>query len=1275
MKERDMKRFVVSLLLMVFSSSMLCQTAIPKTTTIEKAGPIQRGAVVEEVIKDSAAEKAGFQAGDILLAWNRDDATGNIESPFDVSSLAIEQAPRGKVSLKGLRGAAESIWILEPGSWGLKTRPILPQDLLSSYLEGRKLAQSGKWIEAAEQWRMAAGHPDDSIPVLVRLWLLSQAANALAQERQWTKADGVYQQALQQAGEVLPTIRGLLLRDWANSYRQRSDWQNAEKYYQQSILENRKVGPESLSVALILDDLGTVSASRSDLVKAAEYYRQALEIREKLAPGSLEVAASFNTLGNVARQRGDLAKAEEYLRQGLEIRQKLAPGRLEVAASLSNLGNVMVQRGDLAKAETYYRQALEIRQKLAPGSMEVAASIHNLGILAGQRGDLAKAEENYQQALEIRQRLASGSLEVAASLASLGSLARQQGNLAKAEEYLSKALEIRQKLAPGSLDVALAFNNLGNVALQQGDLAKAEKNYQQALEIRQKLAPGSLEVAASLNNLGILARLQGDLTKAEEYHRRALAIGQNLAPGSREVAEGFNSLGNVMVQRGDLEKAEEYYRQGLEVRQKLSPNSLDAAASIYSLGNVAKQRGDLVKAEEYYRQAFEIRQKLAPGSLNLGVSVYSLGNVAELRGDLEKAEEYLRQALDITQKVAPVSLEVVGSLDSLGNVAEQRGDLTKTEQYRRQAVEIRQKLAPQSGDYADSLAVLAKVLRRQEQMSQAAQLYEQALDVLDKQMMVFGGSEEARAGFRSNHRDVYKAYIDLLVSQKQPELAFHVLERSRAQGLLETLAAAHVDIRKGVNLELVEKERLLRELLTGKFNRRMQLLNGKSTDVQVATVDKEIQEILKEYQEVEGRIRQASPGYAALTQPLPLSVKEVQQQLLDSDTLLLEYTLGEERSYAFVVTQDSIAVFPLPKRADIEDSARTLYRLLTNRTQGDEPRTRRQAKTPDEYKLALAKLSQMVLGPVGGQMNRKRLLVVSDGALQYIPFAILLNPQDPSISLLMEHEVVNLPSASVLAVLRHQLSGRKAAPKAVAVLADPVFDIHDDRLRLATKTDRGGPPDLSQVSWQSGLDRSAREVGLDRGGAFPRLPFSRREADAIYSIARQGDVTESLDFDASKEAAMNPRLRDYRIVHFATHGLLNSEHPELSGLVFSLVDRQGKTQDGFLRLLDIYNLDLNADLVVLSACQTALGKQIAEEGLVGLTRGFMYAGASRVVASLWKVDDEATAALMKKFYESMLKKRETPSQALRNSQMWISQQKQWVHPYYWAGFVLQGEWR
>jgi len=205
--------------------------------------------------------------------------------------------------------------------------------------------------------------------------------------------------------------------------------------------------------------------------------------------------------------------------------------------------------------------------------------------------------------------------------------------------------------------------------------------------------------------------------------------------------------------------------------------------------------------------------------------------------------------------------------------------------------------------------------------------------------------------------------------------------------------------------------------------------------------------------------------------------------------------------------------------------------------------------------------------------------------------------------------------------------------------------------------------------------RSAREVRLTPNASLPRLHFSRREANEICAIGRPEGTMKALDFESSKAAVLDPRLREYRIIHFATHSLLDDEHPELSGIVMSLFDRRGKPRDGFVRLLDIYNLDLNADLVVLSGCKTALGKNIRAEGLVGLTGGFMYAGAARVVASLWRVDDEATTQLMKRFYEAMLSEGQRPAAALRTAQLWMRQQERWKSPNFWAPFVLQGEWR
>jgi len=207
------------------------------------------------------------------------------------------------------------------------------------------------------------------------------------------------------------------------------------------------------------------------------------------------------------------------------------------------------------------------------------------------------------------------------------------------------------------------------------------------------------------------------------------------------------------------------------------------------------------------------------------------------------------------------------------------------------------------------------------------------------------------------------------------------------------------------------------------------------------------------------------------------------------------------------------------------------------------------------------------------------------------------------------------------------------------------------------------------------LERSAQDLGDDSEGLrLTRLPFTRDEANAIAKMVGVNERHVQLDFDASRQAATNPELAQYRFVHFATHGILNSAHPNLSGLAFSLVNEEGQPQDGFLRASEIFNLKLAADLVVLSACRTGLGKEIRGEGLIGLTRAFMYAGAARVMVSLWDINDEGTAELMKRFYGNLLgPTKMSPAAALRSAQVSMAADKRWSSPYYWAGFTLQGE--
>jgi CHAT domain-containing protein len=518
--------------------------------------------------------------------------------------------------------------------------------------------------------------------------------------------------------------------------------------------------------------------------------------------------------------------------------------------------------------------------------------------------------------------------------------------------------------------------------------------------------------------------------------------------------------------------------------------------------------------------------------------------------------------------------------------------------------------------------------------------------------------------------------------------AFEVAERSRAQSLRELLAGAGVDLRRGVDPQLLERERALQRALEEQSNRRVRLLGGRYTEEELAAADKDAAQALRDYQRLESEIREASPAYAALTRPQPLRAPEIQRELLDPDTLLLEYVLGDERSYLWCVTPSALTSHVLPKRAEVEAAAQEVYRLLTARNQpaGAERAPQRRTRLRDadaRYRRAAAALTRMVLGPVAEQLQGKRLLIVADGALQYVPFEALPAPDAPEEPLVVRHEVVYLPSASALAMLRRDRPDRRAGSKTVAVLADPVFDRSDPRVATSPKArppeprvskSAAGP--ASEAAWGAEqLVRSLRDVGRGGEGGLPRLRFTRREAEAILAVAPSDGRLKAVDFMASRATVTSAALREYRLIHFATHGMLDSVHPELSGLVWSLVDERGSPQNGYLNLQDVYNLDLPAELVVLSACETGLGRSVSGEGLVGLTRGFMYAGARRVVASLWKVDDVATAELMGRFYRAMVREGQRPAAALRQAKVDMWKQGDWRFPYYWAAFEMQGEWQ
>ncbi|NEQ79078.1 MAG: CHAT domain-containing protein [Moorea sp. SIO2I5] len=492
-------------------------------------------------------------------------------------------------------------------------------------------------------------------------------------------------------------------------------------------------------------------------------------------------------------------------------------------------------------------------------------------------------------------------------------------------------------------------------------------------------------------------------------------------------------------------------------------------------------------------------------------------------------------------------------------------------------------------------------------------------------------------------------------SQGYDKQAFNISERSRARTLLELLTEANANIKEGVAPQLLAQEKSLQGQLDATEKQRLEIYNNpNSTDEQKTAINQKHKTLLEQYRELQTDLRQQSPNYAALKYPQPLTLEEVQQQILDQDTVLLQYSLGEEKSYLWVVTKEEMTSYQLPSQEEIEKRAEN---LLDFTTQGNSK----------AFSQELPPLSKIILDPVKDKLTKKRILLVADGVLQYIPFAALSFSENQQ-PLITEYDIINLPSSSSLATIRHETQARQSAPKALAILANPVFSRDDERVNNGkTALSQPQPSDLGSLA----LQRSVRN--LEEG--FDPLPGTRQEAEAILNlIPEDTEKTSAFDFDANLTAATNPELSQYRIVHLATHGILNTESPELSGIVLSLVDETGNYINGFLRLNDIFNLKLPADIVVLSACETGRGKDIKGEGLVGLTRGFMYAGSPRVLVSLWKVDDKATAEIMTRFYRLMLKKKLSPAEALRKAQLEMQQETEWRSPYYWAAFVLQGEW-
>ncbi|MCA1568080.1 MAG: CHAT domain-containing protein [Acidobacteria bacterium] len=950
----------------------------------------------------------------------------------------------------------------------------------------------------------------------------------------------------------------------------------------------------------------------------------------------------------------------------------------EVANTLHFIAQTYRAMNNFDESRRYYELALQRRGDSDPQSL--AFTLVDYGVAQRELKDPLEAVKKFERALELF-RQARNQRGEAAALSGIGLSYMRRWEMSKAVEYLRPALELFR--AEGDRhEEARTLNMLGGTADNLLKPQEAMAYYEEAIKGWE--ATGDLARKGNTqNNLGKLHDDFGEWQKALEYYDLALAnydAGEAVDEGQRATiremrASTLYNIGYAYIIFGDFDKAQDYLRQSLARRETARGHGMTRTQMAYA----HVQAGEPRLALEQCQLALPLLESVKDPRQAQTLTV--MGMAYEALGEYQTALDKYQEALKLQQEDLQGQAR---TLTKMGDAYAALGRPDDALQKFARARELWHSFAEREGE-ALALFGAARVERKRGNHEVALKQTEAALELVEPLRSNIT-NRQLRASYFATKVGYYELYIDLLMhgGEAQAVAAFEASERARARSLLDLLSDARIGEVAGADpslTALVEKRRLLLLEMRATLRRRTEAIAEKKGAEVVAVLDRESQKLDVARDRLEAQVKSAHPRYAALMFPKPLGAAEV-QRMLDADTLLLEFFLGEERSYVWALSAGGVSGHALPPRREIEAAARRLKELLSKgKPLPNETAAARHARLKDattEYWREAPAFSRMLLGPVASQLKGKRLLVVADGELMYLPFGALPSPESaaPQTSvtptpLIARQLVVNLPSASVLSALRQ--TTRRSAAKSVAVFADPVVEADDPRIQEA----RRPAPLQSPNRRRAELAQAVRDIGEDGDETkLSRLPASLQEARNILSVAPRGRHLEATGFDANREKATNPGLGRYSVVHFATHGILNEKHPELSGLVLSLYDREGRfREDGFLRLSDIYSFSLPVDLVVLSACRTGLGKEVRGEGLIGLTRGFMYAGAPRVVASLWQVDDEATAQLMRLFYQKMFKEGMSAAEALKAAQVSLSGEKRWNSPYYWAGFVLQGDWR
>lgn len=816
--------------------------------------------------------------------------------------------------------------------------------------------------------------------------------------------------------------------------------------------------------------------------------------------------------------------------------------------------------------------------------------------------------------------------------------------------------------------IATTYEQLGRCYFAQTQMEEAERYYDLALDIwhRQSDVPKQADALIMLSYIDVR---RGEWLNAASYLTQAQSlIDEQNDPG--RMARIASGLGTLFKESGlsesalvQFQRATSYFLQSQDERG-YNRMLLQLGYTHYLLGNYSAALANLQQAlANFERSPIQI-------PLYIAECHEYFGHVYLAMGQNQVALQHLQPTLELYKKEQ--HLQEAARVETLiGRIYEQQGLIGKARASYLEASRVFRKLSNQMDDASVSFALGRLALNSEDYEAAEGYLKDSIAQTEDLRRDL--STRVFAAAFSAQVHERYEAYIDCLMrkhksqrSESAEVLAFEASELSRARSLAELLRDTQTTVPVGVAPQLAQKETSLRQAIRATLDQTISLLatNYKKTDLDKLQL--ELTSLREQHKRITARLRQTNPDYDKFEEPPSYSLKQIQNLVVEDDqTVLLEYFLGPKASYVWAITRDGVKVFELPKADVITTTVREVYDAVKK-----EP----DAETNSHLSKATAELADLVLRPVADQLTASRVIVVADGALNYIPFQLLPNPRADNEPLVAKYEVINAPSASTLGQMRQEKQQRPPAKNVLVAFGDPVFAANYSQFKDSNAGELTAQADIAtRTEYRASRDIEMEGDNFDPDTIQPLL-YSKRELKNLTDIVGAKSAVMS-GFAASRDTLDSTDLSQYSVLHFTTHGRLDPNKPEHSGLYLSMFDAKGQRQDGFITMQDVYRLHAPVDLVVLSACRTGLGKDVRGEGLIGLTRGFMYAGASSVVASLWKVDDEATAELMKHFYTNMLQKGMRPAEALRLAQNTLRQNPEWQSPHFWAGFILQGEFK